>query len=832
MSAPACKELDLPKPRAVFSDDQPVFTAANGLLEHRQDPVPLFGERERWSGSCLRRPSNVIPGNWRIVFPTFDAAWNLRAREVAFALLNPTHPVLRNAGVFRPAQPAHLSTVRQLIERLGALGRWAIAHNQPSHLPQWNDDTLTAFLASRLEAGVTRERSLVPYRSMLTALYDLHPVLTGGGLVTDPTRSAVVGAACTTPTPTVEPSVWWPLLRAAWTYIDSFANDILTARDETLVRPARPTPAGPSLARPSIDERLDAWLADPATRIPVHADAFRTSPAGTPLWSVISLLITDGTNETALGASRSSAGARRRRVLAEAARGRTVALTPGQAEHTLGVTRTPNGTSTGRPQRSQAELDDALETWLAESAHLVPVQEAIHTTAQGDEVVRTPRWSLLATLVYGPGGPRTISPSSAASRRRRAIAQAAVDAGQYQVLAGQARAADLPRPTPHFTVVRRADGTEGPWRTQLTDRGLGEELRALQGAVYCFVAALSMMRDSEIQEIRRGALTHHYGTPALRSHKLKNEPRPVEEKWWIIQPVATALTVLERLSQHDTHLFTTLAAPGTSGGGRGTGRRGISAPYVIDTFIAHVNAHCHTTGLEAIPDVRVRPHQFRKTMSVICAQEPDGEIALGIQLKHAARRILANPTTHSYAAPDGAWMREFDDRLATAAAAKLTGLLATRSTGAPIAVGPAAARLHAGLDRAAAQLPAYADPQGTQPGLQALAADPRAAADLIRAELPELHFGSLNHCLWQQEWAECTKHLPGGEGSTPLIGACQPARCRNSAVTADHAPIWLAEQDDLTQQLRDRRLPPARRAALQTRLDDVQTITTALTQDL
>ncbi|MET7635737.1 MULTISPECIES: hypothetical protein [unclassified Streptomyces] len=133
-------------------------------------------------------------------------------------------------------------------------------------------------------------------------------------------------------------------------------------------------------------------------------------------------------------------------------------------------------------------------------------------------------------------------------------------------------------------------------------------------------------------------------------------------------------------------------------------------------------------------------------MSVICAQEPDGEIALGIQLKHAARRILANPTTHSYAAPDGAWMREFDDRLATA-----------------------------------------------------------AAADLIHTELPELHFGNLNHCLWQPEWAECTKHLSQNEGGAPLIGACQPARCRNSAVTPDHAPIWLAEQLHLTQQLRDRR---------------------------
>ncbi|WP_190086423.1 hypothetical protein [Streptomyces longisporoflavus] len=51
--------------------------------------------------------------------------------------------------------------------------------------------------------------------------------------------------------------------------------------------------------------------------------------------------------------------------------------------------------------------------------------------------------------------------------------------------------------------------------------------------------------------------------------------------------------------------------------------------------------------------------------------------------------------------------------------------------------------------------------------------------------------------------------------------ACQPARCRNSVVTAAHAPVWLAEQEDLTRTLGDKRLAPARRAALHERLADV-----------
>ncbi|MGW1619150.1 hypothetical protein [Streptomyces sp. NPDC002172] len=257
--------------------------------------------------------------------------------------------------------------------------------------------------------------------------------------------------------------------------------------------------------------------------------------------------------------------------------------------------------------------------------------------------MRTPRWAVPARLVYGVDGPQSITASTAAGRRRRAWVPAAVAAGRYQVLAGQARSLDLPRPTGHFAHVSKADGTRGPWRSQLTDRELAGELRTLQGAVYCFVAALSMMRDSEIQEIGPGAVTVHYGSPAVRSHKRKNEPAPIEEKWRITDPVARALTVLERLSPHPTHLFTTPAHPGMADGSV-PGRRGVRAAALIDTFIAHVNAHHTHTGRQPIPEARVRPHQIRKTMPVVCAQEPDGEIALGIQLKHAARRILANPT--------------------------------------------------------------------------------------------------------------------------------------------------------------------------------------------
>jgi hypothetical protein len=53
------------------------------------------------------------------------------------------------------------------------------------------------------------------------------------------------------------------------------------------------------------------------------------------------------------------------------------------------------------------------------------------------------------------------------------------------------------------------------------------------------------------------------------------------------------------------------------------GRRGISARDDVDLFIDYVNAVGHRLGLEPIPDGRVRPHMFGKTMSIITGLEPD-----------------------------------------------------------------------------------------------------------------------------------------------------------------------------------------------------------------
>ncbi|WP_307135645.1 hypothetical protein [Streptomyces aurantiacus] len=242
----------------------------------------------------------------------------------------------------------------------------------------------------------------------------------------------------------------------------------------------------------------------------------------------------------------------------------------------------------------------------------------------------------------------------------------------------------------------------------------------------------------------------------------------------------------------------------------------------IDYFIERVNTNADAYGLELIPDAHVRSHMFRKTMSVITGREPDSEIALGLQLKHAARRALANCTTQAYAQMDTRWAQKFDQQLKHAAALRLVGLLKARRAGEKVAVGPGAERLHTGLDQVIAAMDG-------DPLLRAQIADERAEAALLSDQFPNLHLGTINHCMFDAPQAECQNELPADQrGRAPLIGACQPDRCRNSVITRGHAPIWIAEEDDLMTRAKDPNLSPPGRETVLIRLTDVQRITRAL----
>jgi hypothetical protein len=107
-----------------------------------------------------------------------------------------------------------------------------------------------------------------------------------------------------------------------------------------------------------------------------------------------------------------------------------------------------------------------------------------------------------------------------------------------------------------------------------------------------------------------------------------------------------ALEIAERISRDpDDRLF------GSRVGGQTRQRVGFDQDEQIREFVVWVNNNSPRNGLSLIPDTGIAPHMFRRTMAVITADEPDGEITLGITLKHNAIRALANVTTAGYGAP-------------------------------------------------------------------------------------------------------------------------------------------------------------------------------------
>ena len=111
------------------------------------------------------------------------------------------------------------------------------------------------------------------------------------------------------------------------------------------------------------------------------------------------------------------------------------------------------------------------------------------------------------------------------------------------------------------------EGWRIPWRTAMGVGDMKLEAGNLVSAAYIVCAYLSGMRDSEVQDLRRGCLekvADQYGVIRYRVHSLERKRRlePKARAWVVIEPVARAIEVLERLTAPfagiDDHLFMVL----------------------------------------------------------------------------------------------------------------------------------------------------------------------------------------------------------------------------------------------------------------------------------
>lgn len=700
MTSPS-KVLNAEAPRSdIFDDQEPVLQ--DQYLENDY-PIPSFGDIHQWDLRALGWNPNTGRQTHAINFHDYAGIWNLRAREIAMAMLNPTHQALRSAGLFRNKVPAHPKTVRMKIDALRTFVSWLKTTKRGidlQSLQQHDFDEFLAYLNQSSSPSTTRMCV-----AAIREIYQYSSIITGGGMTFRPwgdaTTLAVSGQKFRgdLTTPVIPPEVWWPLLRACWQYINVFSVDLFAASKEWTNLQSKKS--GTRITSAEIDTLLDQWLEVSAAHIPAHRLTYGRFKRGEVHWTLLSLQLTHG--------------------------------------------RSPNVFSDVRAQRI-------------------------------------------------------------ANRRRKVLA--ALEDGSAIIVSG-----GLSTPITH---VERADGTTGPWIDGLDPATLRAQTKILRNACYVFCAALSMMRDSELQSIRKGSLTTHFGASAIRSELRKKQRGNPQNNWWIIEPVAQAIAVAEKLTSTETIFGSSRKSHNTEA----NQLRGFDQHDELKKFISQLNDLGDTAGLEAIPDFQLSPHMFRRTMAIITAQQPDGEIALGLQLKHAARRAVANGTTGGYAAETAEWAKEFEHELQESVASKLVGLWSGTSQDKKIALGAGAQRLK---ERLSSVREAYNTAPAT---VIAKIGDDRLLRDLLRDEFSTFRWGTLNHCLGISEQAACLEGVPADVAAQGMIpNRCQPVTCRNSVITDQHLPIWIAEEHDLLAKLKDKKMALHNREQLESELTTVQIIT-------
>ncbi|MGI3202500.1 integrase [Streptomyces sp. GLT-R25] len=434
-------------------------------------------------------------------------------------------------------------------------------------------------------------------------------------------------------------------------------------------------------------------------------------------------------------------------------------------------------------------IDDRLEEWLADLHNKVPVH-AMPSEGEEPQV----HWALLTLLLGYEAALYTAFSDikSPKKRRRRTLVLGAVAEGRTTAHAL----------TGELTQVIRPDGGAGPWHPGIDQKALFEVKTTLRDAAFTLVVGLSMMRDSEIHEILRDPVVEHYSTSAISSTKIKGTTDRPGKHWWIAEPLVEALAVAEAVSRHPERVFSPVYASEQD--------VALGGAQMLAAFVTFVNASRDWTGLDEIPTTYIRPHMFRRTMAMLTDQFPGSEIATGIQLKHLAKRALANATTRGYAASDTEWAKYLGDALDNVKFRKIKDLYERHTAGEEIGFGPGAERVKDAFDQIDATV-------------RARNGDARTADTLLRTTRIHVRFGMLNNCTADHTnpvGAVCLENAIVPEGHIgPLDERCRPDRCANSMIGPEHLPIYDSYQRKQLQLINNPSTPACRRDLAERELD-------------
>lgn len=366
-----------------------------------------------------------------------------------------------------------------------------------------------------------------------------------------------------------------------------------------------------------------------------------------------------------------------------------------------------------------------------------------------------------------------------------------------------------------------------PWHQRITFTQGPRLARLLSTACFVIISYLSGARVGEVLNLRRGCITfdtdtdlwlmeglYFKGAEDEDGNKIP-QGTPREEPWVVIEIVAQAVEVLERL--HESHLLFPIrlkpikTTPGKERKRRGEGRADLEIAQDLTHFIAWVNDHCQQMGrkdlIPADPAGPIVSSRFRRTLAWFIRRKPRGLIAASIQYGHTYTRML-----QGYA---GSYEAGFLDEYAfedwlfrlEGIAEDERSLLAGEHVSGP-----------------AADAYRYRIQAANREFAGRVLHSERQARDLIGNPILQIHHGEGMTCVLNPPTAAC--QLRGSADDpmvTPDTDDCRP-RCQNIARTDRDIAHIRQRVDELAAIVDDPLAPSIRHAREQHELDRLRAI--------
>ncbi|WP_156109996.1 hypothetical protein, partial [Cryobacterium sp. MLB-32] len=165
---------------------------ASVAMEHsirrETEPIPVFGDDSVlvWNLNCLGRPANANGAWGRISFIGLENTWLTYAKEIAMILLNPSHPLLLNRGVFLSTPPRQPRTVRSFVKCIAILQDLAKDNGFPASLTWWSRDDFINSIQHLQQVPQPSPQVIASVGKIAALLYTCRSVLSEGGIAQHP----------------------------------------------------------------------------------------------------------------------------------------------------------------------------------------------------------------------------------------------------------------------------------------------------------------------------------------------------------------------------------------------------------------------------------------------------------------------------------------------------------------------------------------------------------------------------------------------------------------------------------------------------------------------